>query len=771
MIAVYTAAVFVGAALVFLVQPLIAKQLLPRLGGSPAVWNACMVFFQAALLAGYGYAHAIRSIRDPRKAAGLHLLFLLLPLALLPLVIPRDWTPGAAWPPLWVLGVLTLSVGLPFVAASTTSPLLQHWFSRTDHPHASDPYFLYAASNAGSLLGLLSYPSLIEPRLAVAEQAQVWSVGYGLFLLLAAACAALLYRRGAPQHEPQPPDSAAPPEGEDAPPAAVGAPAPEAQGARLRLRWVLLSLAPSSLVLGVTHSLSTDMAAVPLLWVVPLALYLLTFVLAFSPRARVLVRLNELGLPVVLLGLTLAFLTGAFDPLWLLVALHLTGLFMCALACHGWLAEERPPAAGLTEFFLWVALGGVLGGSFNALVGPALFPDLYEYPLMLVLVAALRPGWRPLTLAASRSQGAQPKGSPQDGPQQEEAPDPAQAKELPPAALYLTPFLLGAIYLILERVIVAYGYESNPAVRLAQAVVPLLGAYLLSRRRYPFAFALAVLLCLPFAFPRDKATYGQRLHLERTFFGVHSVWEDGSERLLMHGSTIHGTQRSELGNTPLAYYTRRGPIGDVFRLLERDPRGRRVGLIGLGVGSLAAYGRPGQRFTFYEIDGTVEQLARRYFTFLGDSAAEVEVVIGDGRLELAQAEAGSFGLIVLDAFSSDAIPTHLLTREALELYLSKLQPRGLLAFHISNRYVDLKPVLSNLAFALGLTMRVRYDEDVSDEMRALGILRSHWVVLAREPLHLGALLRHRGWKATEPRPQQRLWTDDYSNVLELMSFR
>ena len=752
MIAVYTAAVFVGAALVFLVQPLIAKQLLPRLGGSPAVWNACMVFFQAALLAGYGYAHAIRAIRDPRKAAGVHLLFLLVPLALLPLVIPREWTPGATWPPLWVLGVLSLSVGLPFVAASTTSPLLQHWFSRTDHPHASDPYFLYAASNAGSLLGLLSYPFLIEPRFAVSEQAQVWSVGYGAFLLLAAACAALLWKRGVKDQ----PSAAAGGAAEREPAGALASAAEvPAVDSRQRLRWVLLSLAPSSLVLGVTHSLSTDMAAVPLLWVVPLSLYLLTFVLAFSPRTRFLLRLNELGLPVVMLGLVLAFLTGAFDPLWLLVALHLAGLFMCALACHGWLAEERPPAERLTEFFLWVALGGVLGGSFNALVGPALFPDLWEYPLMLVLVALLRPGWRPL--------GAEPA--------QEEQQAPGEGREVPPAALYLTPIVLGAIYLLLERVIVAYGYESNPAVRLAQAVIPLLGAYLLSRRRFAFAFALAVLLCLPFAFPRDKATYGQRLHLERTFFGVHSVWEDDTERLLMHGSTIHGTQRSELGNTPLAYYTSRGPIGNVFKLLERDPRGRRVGLIGLGVGSLAAYGQPGQRFTFYEIDGTVERLAREYFTFLRDSPAEVEVVIGDGRLEVAKAEDGSFGLLVLDAFSSDAIPTHLLTREALELYLRKLQPRGLLAFHISNRYVDLKPVLSNLAFALGLTMRVRYDDDVTDEMRSIGILRSHWVVLAREPLHLGALLRHRAWKATEPRPQQRLWTDDYSNVLELMSFR
>lgn len=746
MIAVYTAAVFVGAALVFLVQPLIAKQLLPRLGGSPAVWNACMVFFQAALLAGYGYAHAIRAIRDPRKAAGVHLLFLLVPLALLPLVIPREWAPGGTWPPLWVLGVLSLSVGLPFVAASTTSPLLQHWFSRTDHPAAQDPYFLYAASNAGSLLGLLSYPFLIEPSFAVSEQARVWSVGYVLFLLLAAACAALLWRRGAPATPP----ASDPAEAEDV----ASAQAPAVAG-RQRLRWVLLSLAPSSLVLGVTHSLSTDMAAVPLLWVVPLSLYLLTFVLAFSPRTRVLLRLNELGLPVVMLGLVLSFLTGAFDPLWLLVALHLVGLLMCALACHGWLAEERPPAEQLTEFFLWVALGGVLGGSFNALIGPALFPDLWEYPLMLVVVALLRPGWRPMHEASDAD---------------DEAP-PESPSQVPPAALYLTPILLGAIYVILERVIVAYGYESNPAVRLAQAVIPLLGAYLLSRRRYAFAFALAVLLSLPFAFPRDKATYGQRLHLERTFFGVHSVWEDDTERLLMHGSTIHGTQRSELGNTPLAYYTTRGPIGDVFKLLEADPRGDRVGLIGLGVGSLAAYGQPGQRFTFYEIDGTVERLAREYFTFLKDSPAEVDVVIGDGRLEVGKAEDASYGLLVLDAFSSDAIPTHLLTREALELYLSKLRPRGLMAFHISNRYVDLKPVLANLAFSLGLTMRVRYDDDVTDEMRSIGILRSHWVVLAREPLHLGALLRHRSWKATEPRPKQRLWTDDYSNVLELMSFR
>jgi SAM-dependent methyltransferase len=745
MLLVYTLTVFIGAALVFLVQPLIAKQLLPRLGGSPAVWNACMVFFQAALLAGYGYAHGIRRIRNPRAATAIHLAFLLVPLAFLPLVLPSGWTPGDTWPPLWVLGVLAMSVGLPFVAVATTSPLLQTWFSRTDHPHAHDPYFLYAASNAGSLLGLLSYPFLLEPLLAVSSQAHVWSVIYGVFLVSVSACALLLWKRGqAPSLDA--PQAAAPAEAEAAPAAALTP--------RARARWVLLALVPSSLTLSVTHHLSTDLAAIPLLWVVPLALYLVTFIVAFAARGQRLVKVAWLAVPLALLVVTLALLVEAAEPLALIVGLHLLSFFICALACHGWLAAERPPPERLTEFFLWIALGGVLGGSFNGLLGPLVFPGLWEYPIALVLVALLR-----------------------SDPLADLDPDddtPPEGIKVPAAAFWLAPIALCLIWVVVDRSVEAYDLGENPAARLVQSMVPLVGCYLLSRRRYPFALGLALLLCLPLFLPRGVHLFGERIHAERTFFGVHSVWEDDKHRVLIHGSTVHGIQYTSRTSraAPLAYYSTEGPAGDVFQLLDRDPRGKRVGLIGLGVGTLAAYGRHGRHFTFFEIDPAVVRIAQDYFFFLGDCQATTNVVTGDGRLRLEEnVEDGSLGLLVLDAFSSDAIPTHLITKEAMQLYLRKLQPRGLILFHISNRYVNLRPVLGNLARDLKLVVRGRYHGDLSEEYKEEGILASNWAVLARRPEDLGGLLALRMWKPVPPDDRVPTWTDDYSNVLSVMSWK
>ncbi|MGE0711621.1 MAG: spermidine synthase [Planctomycetota bacterium] len=772
MLAAYTVAVCAGAALVFLVQPLIAKQLLPRLGGSPAVWNACMVFFQAALLAGYGYAHAVRRIRSPRAAAGVHLLFLLLPLGFLPLLLPADAHPGPqVWPPLWALSVLALSVGLPFVAVSTTSPLLQHWFSRSGHEHAGDPYFLYAASNVGSIAGLLSYPFLLEPLLGVPEQARVWSGGYLVFLALVAVCGGLLWRSAGPATGG--PEAGAPEAGGEAPSEPE---APPALSGWTRLRWVLLAFAPSSLTLGVTQHLSTDLAAIPLLWVIPLTIYLLSFVVAFSarPAAKQAVRIAGLALPVALLALALVFLTESADPLYLIVSLHLAGFAVCAVACHGWLAELRPPPARLTEFFLWTALGGVLGGSLNALVAPVLFSGLWEYSLVLVLVAWLRPdhalGFQPA--APAPAEDAQAEGEAPTGLLAALSRERVPAREVPAAASWLAAPTLAAVWVVVDRVAGQMHIGESAVVRLVQSLVPLVGCYLLSRRRGPFTLALGLLLALPIVLPRGVHIYGERILSERTFFGVHTVWENAAGRWLVHGNTIHGIQQRDSPRVPLAYYNATGPAGDVFTLVARDRRAERVGLVGLGVGTMAAYGKPGRRFTYFEIDEAVVRIAREQFHYLRDSQAEIDVVLGDGRLQLAEQPDGTFGLLVLDAFSSDAIPTHLITREALELYLRKLQPHGLILFHISNRYLDLRPVLGNLARDLELVARGRYhrDEELSVEDKKAGILASNWVVLGRAPEDLGGLLALPSWTPVEPDPRLRTWTDDYSNVLSVMSW-
>ena len=381
MVALYAATVFVGAALLFLVEPLFARLVLPLLGGSPAVWNTAMVFFQSALLAAYGYAHASTRWLGVRRQAAWHLLILLAPLAVLPIAIPANWhSPTPGHPILWLFGLMLVAVGLPFFVVASTSPLIQKWFASTGHARATDPYFLYAASNAGSLLGLLSYPTLVESHLHLAGQSRWWMWGYGLLVMLTVVCAACLWR------SPCPPPAAAP-----APCPPVPAPSDRIAGLR-RLRWVWLSFVPSSLMLSVTVYLSTDVAVVPLLWVIPLAIYLVTFILAFARRQIFPRLLLSRVLPVFLVSLVMMFNMRASHTIGWLMLLHLAAFFVAATLCHTELAADRPAEASLTEFYLWISVGGALGGFFNALIAPVVFHSVVEYPLMLVAAASI--GWK-----------------------------------------------------------------------------------------------------------------------------------------------------------------------------------------------------------------------------------------------------------------------------------------------------------------------------------------------------------------------------------------
>jgi SAM-dependent methyltransferase len=761
--ALYTLAILFGAVLLFLVEPMVAKMILPLLGGSPSVWNTCMVFFQAALLAGYAYAHALTARLRPRAQVAVHLVVLAVPLALLPVSVSSGPAAGASPIP-WLFGALAVSVGFPFLVLSTTGPLLQRWLASTAHREGRDPYFLYAASNLGSLGALLAYPLLVEPRLPLGtaswtlvggrvSQSLVWSAGYVAYAALVAVCALLmLSRRTAPAAE-----AGIPPP--DAPPISMSR----------RLLWLALAFVPSSALLGATTYLTTDIAAIPLLWVLPLAVYLLTFVIAFSRRVQVPVRWWGAGLAVlavvVAASLWLPYWFGYRSPRLLTISLHLLTLFAVGMVCHGRLAADRPAPERLTGFYLILALGGVLGGVFNAMIAPLVFSTVVEYPLALFLACLLRPAWR------------------------EEPTDRATRSRILDVALP------AAIALAVVGLAALVGRPARGTAVLAPALVagiPCLACLLLLRRPLRFALGLFVVLAAGWTMAQSS---GQRLWLERTFFGVHRVLQfdspsfemlddagemtiyEGTYRTLVHGTTKHGSQflDERLRATPTGYFHRTGPIGEVFRALGGDARPDAVAVVGLGAGTLAAYGRPGQSMTFYEIDPAVVRIATNpdLFTYVRDSKARIGFVVGDGRLALAAAPEGAYGLIVIDAFSSDAIPVHLITREAIRLYLGKLRPGGLLALHITNEYLDLAPVLDAIAADLGIRGLVIEGEVASRREKLERKAPSLWAVLspnaaALEPLAAGGNRRSLPSAPGPPRDSRFLWTDGFSNVFGVL---
>ncbi|MGH9258227.1 MAG: spermidine synthase [Vicinamibacterales bacterium] len=717
----FASSMVVSAALLFFVEPMFAKMVLPRLGGTPAVWNTCVVFFQAAMLAGYAYAHLLTTRLRLWQQMVLHATLLLVVALSLPVAIPEGWAPPVDRTPMFsLLGLLLGTVGAPFLVVSATAPLLQRWFSHTSHPAASDPYFLYAASNAGSIVALLGYPFVAEPLWALPLQSRGWTAGYLVLAALILACAAGVSRwrvwdgRSA---------ASATPAGLDA----AGAAVPW----RRRIRWMALAFVPSSLMLAVTTFLSTDIAAVPLLWIAPLTFYLLSFVVTFTARPVLSERFGLNAMAILLLPLTLAMMLRLPGPMWLLMPLHLATFFACALVLHRELAHDRPDTSHLTEFYVWLSVGGVLGGAFNTFVAPLAFTGVAEYPLLLVLACALRPHTaNRVGLRVGVADVALPLG-------------------------------FGAATLALY-------FALKGGERMLFAVVAgLAGMLYAACSKHPLRLAagLAILFV-----GTEGVVHRQTdlLYAERTFFGVLRVRtseREGGSHALYHGSTLHGEQSRNpaLRRTPSSYYYDAGPIGQLFSALSH--RFTRVGVIGLGTGALAAYATPNQQWTFYEIDPAVERVARtsRFFTYLEDCGAMCNVVLGDARLSLATAESGGYDAIVLDAFSSDAVPVHLLTRQALQLYLAKLSDDGILAFHISNRHLTLRPVVGALAGDLGLAARVQLHRP-SDTSRGRP---SEWVVLARSEAQLGSLATDARWERLSG-DAHGAWTDDYSNILSVL---
>jgi hypothetical protein len=870
LLALFAVTLFVSAALLFQVQLMMGKLILPRLGGTPAVWNTCMVFFQATLLAGYGYTHSVSTHLSLRRQLLVHAVLLFLPFGVFaltrgPLNI-GDWVPPTEANPIpAVLLLLSIVVGVPFFVVATSAPLLQKWFSQTGHRASKDPYFLYGASNLGSMVGLLSYPFLVEPNFGLPVQTTTWAVAYGAMIVLTSLCGFVLWRT--PPAVLLPADAtrdtritaAAPPKVETAIKPGkrswrAGKHVPAAQLAQAaaqrftpptlevspwrRLRWVGLTAVPSSLMLGVTTFLTTDIAAIPLFWVIPLALYLLSFILVFSrwptdwtglPHTVMLVLqpISLLALGVV----SLMMLNQMAVATWLIMTLHLVAFFLIAMVCHGELAKDRPSTKHLTEYYLLMSVGGVLGGMFNALLAPLVFVYLEEYVIAMVAACLLRPTTFLLSFLFRHT------AQPAETTWQDYVLDVGYALCLGLFAYALirisaTHNLWGGTDLttsLAQRFFDA-GAEQETAITRARwiemsiiSLIPVVICLGFSGRPIRFGLGLVALLIANASFWLDTTN---TVYRNRSFFGIQAVRLDNIQKkendedvsypchILIHGGIDHGRQYLDesLRDQPITYFYPTGPIGQIFTEFKKQKETQPFAVVGLGIGTLAAYARSGQPLTFYEIDPAVVRLSlppqgqQSYFYYLSDAikrGVKLDIVLGDGRLSLRDAPKDYYQIIVLDAFSSDAIPVHLLTSEAVDLYLTKLAEGGILIFNITNRYVDLEPTLGDLAKAknlIGLYQGDWYTKSIPDKFAA------DWVVMAKKRTDqpkmaceaLAALAVAPGgglggslpWAAVHQSPQldwppllrkldpnkwenakraeRPLWTDSYSNLWQVM---
>lgn len=696
-VVLYAGTIFASALLLFVVQPLAGKELLPRLGGVPGAWTACLLFFQAALLAGYGYVWA--GARLPERARAIVHVLLLAAAALALPAFSMNEIPLSPidTPALYALAFLAVAVGAPFVLLSTTSPLLQHWLART----GARPYALYAASNAGSLGALVLYPFVIEPRSTLPVQQSIFRYGFVGVAVAIALCAIPVLRAGG---------------------AAERAVAPAPLGWARRLRWVGLALAPSMLLAGATNHLSLDLAPLPLLWVVPLALYLLSFVLAFA--SRVPAPPSWLARAACLVAVVLVFVVVAHanEPVWVLASLHVAFLLIASWIAHRRLADDAPDPAHLPEFYAWLAAGGVLGTLISAVLAPLVLPDLWEYPAAIALVTMARP-----IAGVVR----------EDGPWKR---DLAHA------------LIVGAVTIGLAFVVPLFDDAGDLALIVTFAP-GILYAYRWMPLRRRFALCILALI-VGGAFVQDR---GERRLTARSFFGVLRVVDEGEERHLLHGTTLHGSQRRGERDrcVPMTYYAEPGPLGSFFEAERaREATGRTVA-IGLGTGAVACYSVPQENWRILEINPDVRRIAGdpAWFTFLHNAEGRVHVDLADGRLGVEGERDGSIERIVVDAFNSDSVPAHLLTREALRLYVRKLRPHGRVAIHLSNRVLDLERVLGDVVTAEGLAARLSAPNDIAS-----------WAIVARSENDL-ADLNTRDWPVLPRGEPSRAWTDDFSSLL------
>jgi SAM-dependent methyltransferase len=715
----YGATIVLSATLLFAVQPLFTKMVLPRLGGSASVWSIAIVFFQAVLLAGYAYAHVLTRYAPTRISLFIHVAAMLAASLALPLAIATGWdrppTQGEAF---WLIGLFAASIGLPFFALSANAPLLQAWFARSAHPRAGNPYFLYAASNIGSILALLSYPFAVEPFTRLGQQTRAWSFLFYALIVLIAACGVLSWRSGGG--------------------AARDAAVTEAAGARPSWRdaatWMALAAIPSALLIAATAHLSTDIAPSPFLWVIPLALYLASFVIVFQEKPILSHHRLVLVQPILLVALVATIVYTVTDYLPLVMLLHVVTFFVTALVCHGELARRRPPAGHLTSFYLWMSAGGVIGGIFAALIAPGVFSWVAEYPILIVLAILCRPA---LTLADRR-----------------------QTLSIALA------FAIIALIIVVPATAFGYGLDDNFFYWSLGALLVL--ALAASQLRNPLAFAAVIVLAF-----MVWRYYEVDLDRVRSFFGVHKIVDRGDGiRVLQNGTTIHGAERlsdveagPEVKPLALTYYHANAATAQTVGAARARTGGPiSVAIVGLGTGTLACYSEAGDSWTYYEIDPAVVRIARDpdRFTFLAACAPDIPIVLGDARLTLGDAPDSQFDLILVDAFNSDMMPVHLMTKEAMATYLRKLKPGGIVALHVSSRYMELVSVVAGIAQANGLVARQNPPEDVDPEAHEY---TSAVVAAARKDEDFTTLVSNGNWMIVKPDPRQRVWTDDYSNVI------
>jgi hypothetical protein len=737
LVGLFAATLFLSAFLLFWCQPMAAKMVLPFLGGSASVWTACVLFFQTMLLAGYVYAHILaRRTRLPLQFL-VHGILMATALFFLPIGFSPEAARSAAQQPvLWILQHMLVSAGMPFLVISTSAPLLQSWLARTETKSSRDPYFLYAASNSGSLLAVLIYPLLIEPGMGVSVQSRVWTAGYALLLALVGAAAAVTWKHRREEFGGRQ-------KGENeqilerqnlltvpffSPPFST------------RLYWLAAAAVPSALMLAVTTHISTNVASLPLIWIVPLAIYLITFILAFARGRRISLATISEWAPLILLLLLpivpdVAPSGARFN--WLLIAGHLAILFFCAYLCHSALAARRPDPTHLTEFYFWIALGGALGGAFSSLVAPAIFDTVLEYPFLVAMVPLFR-----------QSRGERPNWK---------------------DAFY--PALLGGVFFANWYVLRRLRIDINTSI---MAILPDIGFFVVvlffRNRTLRFAAGFAVLLFGYVVTVPEIIEHGERIFVARDFFGVKKVLFDPNTnvRRLMHGDTLHGEESKDPVHSgePRTYYHNTGPAGDVMQWIADRPQ-QHVGVVGLGAGTMAAYGDPDRHITFFDIDPQVETIARRLFTYIPRCGANCDIVIGDGRLSIGQLPDASLDILMLDAFNSDSIPAHLVSREAIRVYLAKLKPSGMLLFHVSNRYLNVAKLVSAVATDAGLAAIYRSDrDDLSPEKSG-----SDYVLVARRMSELDGVASKFGWTKLAAETEIPPWTDDYSNMLPLLKWR
>ncbi len=703
-LAAFAPTIFASAFLLFAVQPMAGKALLPRLGGVPGAWTACLLFFQAALLLGYAYVWLGARVLSPRARVLAHLALVALPLSVL---APFAWPDGPPLSPTdapaaWALLFLAMNVGAAFAILSATGPLLSDWFG---HVSGARPYFLYAASNAGSLGALVAYPFLIEPWLDLDAQADAFHAGLAVVALGILVAGALVVRTGGAR-APAPP-----------------APA-ERPTAKRRASWVFFAFVPAMLLAGSTSYLSLDLAPVPLIWIVPLAIYLLSFVLAFSERVPAPSPWVGRGACLVAVVLVFVSITHANEPVWLLALLHVLFLGAGSWIAHRRLAGDAPHPHHLPEFYAWVALGGVLGTLVSAVLAPALLRDLFEYPAAIALAC----GARELSGVVRA-----------DRPWKTDLPHVAAVIALVLGAALLVP-LLGVDPQL--AALATFG----PAAVYAYRWMPL-------RRRYALCL-LAIVLAG--AWTQDR---GERRLTTRSFFGVLRVVDAPGERHLLHGTTLHGSQRlaEREACVPMAYYVREGPLGWAFEAHRARGGAGRTVAIGLGTGAVACYAQAREPWRFLEINPDVVRVARdpEQFTYLRESATDrIEIDLADGRIGLGEEADGGVAILVVDAFNSDSVPVHLLTREALRLYLDKLEPGGWALLHLSNRVLDLRAVLSDVVAAEGAGARVADSEHAT------------WAVVARRAEDLEPLDARFARLASGE--ASRAWTDRFSSLLDAL---